>query len=156
VERRLPAGDVASNPPREHGRFDRRVETSLERVLVRLERGFMMRNLPETSGQVEVHSIALRISRRSQRLEEKALRIDVMTARTPSARRPSTDRTASRLALGVESSANPGSPTRVPPRTRAELEKDMVSTVNLERITHHVIQQLDRRVIAMRERMGRV
>jgi hypothetical protein len=135
-------------------RVARPTQTPLQLVFRRLvEAGeFMRLKSRETATETGAHSLIERIARRSQRVEELGARAATPTQTLMVTRRPA----AVTIAAAVEQAATEFRAEPVVHTAQWGSNAAPPATINLEQITDQVMRQLDRRVIAARERMGRV
>jgi hypothetical protein len=135
------------------------VMSPLERVLARSE---SLIDTREAAGSVRVEAILERMTLRSERIESKFSISAMPITRSLSAQSIAHASTMSKASDRVEAPARFArvdalSQERVDRESGSEQNRRLgaESAINIEQITDRVIRQLDRRVVAARERMGR-
>lgn len=142
--------EAVSRLPKEDQGIARRkaLETPLEMVFRRLSGTGELVRVNNALSSVETRTVSLpsRVREQSRRVEERADRPATRVIRQPVA--PPV--VAAEQVVGAFRS-QPAVHT-APPGAKAM----SVPAINIEQITDHVVRQLDRRVVAARERMGKI
>lgn len=143
------------------------VETPLERVFRRRENAATLMRAKGTSRHVSrLEEIVMRLERQSRRIESSfaasvmtttlSAKSDVLSARKTTSQARETAEQASRFTGPDALLRQEGiRDERLEPNQRTHVEAGL-GRMNVDQITDHVIRQLDRKVVAARERMGKV